>query len=120
MTETGWKQLITDLCTQAGTYKPFFEPTIDTLAWTLAARDKAKEEYKSHGSQPIIGHTNKAGATNPCKNPYLVLVNDLNTSALSYWRDLGLTAKAYKDLSGEKTGEKKTATLENMLARLGV
>ena len=120
MTETEWKETIIGLCREAGTYKPFFDPTIESLAWTLEQRDAAKAEYKKNGSKPVIAHTNKAGATNPCKNPFLVMVNDLNTSALAYWRDLGLTAKSYKDLSGEKAGEKKQASLENMLSKLGI
>lgn len=45
-------------------------------------------------------YTNKAGATNLTKNPLLVLWDDLNKSALAYWRELGLTPSSYKKITG--------------------
>ena len=35
------------------------------------------------------------------KNPLLVLWDDLNKSALAYWRELGLTPSSYKKMTGD-------------------
>ena len=59
----------------------------------------------SEGAEPVREYTNKAGATNLTKNPLLILWDDLNKSALAYWRDLGLTPSSYKKLAGETTAE---------------
>ena len=37
------------------------------------------------------------------KNPLLAVWDDLNKTALAYWRELGLTPAAYKKISGEGT-----------------
>ena len=59
----------------------------------------------------MIEYTNKAGATNVIKNPLLVLWMDLNQSALALWRDLGLTPKGYKDITGDKQKKPKESAL---------
>ena len=86
----------------AGTYKPYFDYIIDTLAGILEKRDEAQAQYDSSESRDIvIEMTNKSGFTNAVKNPLISIWDDLNKSALSYWRDLGLTPAGLKKLNEE-------------------
>lgn len=98
MTKNYWKKKIMESCGTVGTYRPAFEPVIDTLAETLQRRDEVAAEYKKLGSQPVLQHTNNGGSTNITKNPLLTQWDDLNKSALAYWRDLGLTPAGLKKI----------------------
>ncbi len=101
MKRPGWRKKITAAMIEAGTYKPFFDLTIDTLAGILERRDETEVLYKKSGGMPIVKHTNKGGSTNLEQNPALRLINDLNRDALQYWRDMGLTPAGFKRLSEE-------------------
>lgn len=119
MTQEVWRQEIQDRCKDAGTYSEWCDCVIDSLASILAKRDEAETQYKQLKSLPIIVHTNKAGASNPTKNPALVMWNDLNTSALAYWRELGLTPSAFRKLTGEAPTKKaKGGGLADVLKNL--
>jgi ABC-type enterochelin transport system substrate-binding protein len=118
VTKAKWKNLIKKQCSEAGTYKPFFDTVIDTLAGVLETRDTAQEFYERTGGNPVVKHTNKGGNTNIVKNPALVVVMDCNAQALTYWKELGLTAKAYKEFGD--LGQAKPGTLEDMLSRMGL
>lgn len=107
MEQKKWKIRIKKACKEAGTYQPYFDHVIDSLASILEKRDEAEEQYRENGSQPVIEYTNKGGATNPSKNPALVLWDELNKSALAYWRDLGLTPAGLKKLNEDGLKEKK-------------
>lgn len=114
-----WITKIKRDCKKAGTYKPFFDEVIKTLASILEERDKALETFEATGGKVIVGHTNKAGATNLEQNPALRLVNDLNRDALAYWRDLGLTPKGLKAINEQALQEVKADPLSAALAELG-
>lgn len=118
MDTASWKKLITEQCEAAGTYKPFFQSAIDTLAGIMAARDNAQEKYEASGGQSIVAHTNKGGATNIVKNPALVALMDLNAQALAYWRDLGLTPAGYKKLNADVVEKNTGGGLEKLLGKL--
>ena len=107
MKRNAWQKRITEATRQAGTYKPFFEAAIETLAAILEKRDEAEKYYKESGSVPIIEHTNKGGATNLEQNPALRLINDLNASALQYWRELGLTPSGLRRITSEAVTAKE-------------
>lgn len=113
-----WKNRITKACIEAGTYKPHFDEAIKTLAEILEKRDAANQAYKDHGSLPVIEHTNKGGATNLVKNPALVLWDELNKSALAYWRDLGLTPSGYKKIMGDQPKEEAPSALAEALKNI--
>ena len=104
---------------RAGTYKPYFDEVIKTLAMILEERDQAREAFEENGGRVIIEHTNKAGATNHEQNPALRLLNDLNRDALTYWRDLGLTPKGLKAINEQALQEQKADALSEALADLG-
>lgn len=119
MTEKKWKQVITDNCKAVGTYKEAFDPTIDTLASVLAQRDKTKAEFRKSGGKSVMEYTNKNGSTNLIKNPLLVLWDDLNKSALSYWRDLGLTPAGLKKLNEDAMKPPKKNALSEAMKKFG-
>lgn len=121
MNKEEWKKRIIESCEAAGTYRPFFDSVIDTLAGIMESRDNAEEKFTASGKQTVVKHTNKGGATNIVKNPALVVIMDCNSQALAYWRDLGLTPAGLKRLneSAMKAPENK-ATFSSVLESLGI
>ena len=120
MTKKQWKIRIKKACEEAGTYQPFFEHVIDSLAGIMELRDNAKEKFDASGGNTIVKHTNKGGSTNIVKNPALVVLMDCNTQALAYWKELGLTSRSYKAMTGSLNVKVESKTLEEALAELGV
>ena len=119
MTQPEWKARIQEQCEAAGTYRPFFDDAISTLAAILEKRDKAEEQFKNSSGNAVIAHTNKYGATNLVKNPVLVAINELNSQALAFWRDLGLTPSGLRKLNEKALEKKKTSALAEALKDLG-
>lgn len=119
MEKRKWKNKIKKACRDAGTYQPYFDHVIDALAAILEKRDEAEAQYLALGSKPVISYTNKGGNSNPTKNPCLVLWDDLNKSALSYWRDLGLTPAGLKKLNEDGLKEKQ-AGFGDLLKDIGL
>ena len=118
MTAAEWRKNIISSCEAAGTYRPFFDTVIDTLAGILERRDEALRQFEVSGGHVIVAHTNKGGATNLEQNPALRLINDLNRDALAYWRDLGLTPAGYKRLNLEASQTKSNDGFEKILSSL--
>lgn len=104
MDKKQWYKKIVKACKSAGTYEKYFETVIDTLSGIMEDRDITEKLYRESGSQPVIVEINKAGAEYYTKNPCLTVLQDLNKSALSYWRDLGLTPAGYKKLNDKAVG----------------
>ena len=90
-----WKTKISANLKQIKVEPKQYEAVINTLADILEQRDACLAKYVEDGAVPIMEYTNKGGATNTVKNPLLILWTDLNTQALAYWRELGLTPSAY-------------------------
>ena len=121
MKKAGWRKKIKTACETAGTYQPFADHIIDTLAGILEMRDDAVEKFRLTGGNTIVTHTNKGGATNIVKNPALVVISEMNAQALQYWAALGLTIKSYKQIGGDpKTGGANAVTVEDIFAGLGI
>ena len=120
MDQKQWKTKIKSAAKKAGTYQPFFDAVIDTLAGILEKRDTAQEVFDRSGGNVVIDHTNKGGATNLELNPALRLINDLNRDALAYWRDLGLTPAGLKRINeAAMQKEEKGSALEEALKSIG-
>lgn len=118
MTKNRWKRKIKKACTEAETYKPFFDSAIDALAGILEQRDVARTQIEV-GEEPIVIETTTAqGNTNYVKNPVYVMLNDLEKTALAYWKELGLTPAGLKKLREESFTQKKDAAGGNSLLRL--
>lgn len=115
-----WFKKIQESCEAAGTYQPFFDSVIDTLAGIMEMRDNAQEKFEASGGNTIVKHTNKGGATNIVKNPALVALMECNAQALAYWRELGLTSRAYKAMTGSLNVKVESKSLEEALTELGI
>lgn len=76
--------------------------------------------FEKSGRKILVRHTNKSGASNVEQNPIVRLINDLNRDALSYWRELGLTARSYKAMTGSLNVHVESKSLEDALADLGI
>lgn len=118
MTKAEWLQKIEEASKSAGTYRPFFDSIIDTLAGIMETRDKAQKAFDASGGQTTVEHTNNGGTTNTVKNPALVVLMDCNTQALAYWRDLGLTPAGYKKLNADVVKLEGSGNLESLLEKM--
>lgn len=120
MKKQEWIKVIQQSAEEAGTYKEHYNSVIDTLADILEKRDNAEDQFQATGGKPVVSHTNKGGNTNIVKNPALVVIMELNTQALAYWRELGLTPAGLKKLNGDALTAKATADgFEQLLAKIG-
>lgn len=120
MTRKRWKKRIKSACESAGTYQSFFDDVIESLAGIMELRDNAQEKFEASGGNTIVKHTNKGGSTNIVKNPALVVLMDCNAQALAYWRELGLTSRSYKAMTGSLSVQIESRSLEDALADLGI
>lgn len=118
MNSKDWQTKIKASCEAAGTYRPFFDEVISTLAGILERRDEALRQFEVSGGHVIVAHTNKAGATNLEQNPALRAINDMNRDALAYWRDLGLTPAGLKKIDEKALKAQKKKTLGDVLNEL--
>lgn len=116
MSKTKWKNLIKKQLTALGLQNDAYESTVESLAAILEQRDKTYDEFQQSGGKSVIEYTNKGGSTNMTKNPLLVLWDDLNKTALAYWRELGLTPSSYKKLTG--TGAKQEESKKGLAVAL--
>ena len=107
-----WKTKINRAVSANGLDPKQYVAVISTLSDILEQRDSTYEEYLYQGAEKVVEHTNQGGATNTVKNPLLILWTDLNTQALAYWRELGLTPSSYKKITGDKPAEKGSALVE--------
>lgn len=114
MTKQGYVKRIKKATEEAGTYKPYFDDVIDILAEILIKRDEADAKYKELGNAPVID-----GRQGLVKNPALLIWDDLNKSALAYWRDLGLTPSGLKKINEDALATKPQSALAKALADIG-
>lgn len=98
-TERSYRNDIIKRMQAIGTYREEFMPTIERLARLYCQRDKLEIQYDESGGNPVIMHTNKAGATNPTKNPFLTARDEVYSQLLSHERELGLTPSALKKMN---------------------
>lgn len=116
MSKNKWKNLINEQLSALGLQNEAYNSTVESLASILEQRDKTYKEFKDSGGKSALEYTNRGGATNMTKNPLLILWDDLNKTALAYWRELGLTPSSYKKLTG--TGVKKEESKKGLAAAL--
>ena len=117
MTERQYLMDIKRKCSALGVWKDEFERAQRRLARIYVRIDEAEAMYARSGAAPLIKHTNKAGASNPTRNPLLVEIDTLYDMAMTHERELGLTAAALKRIQGG--GAAKQAEDDSPLAALG-
>lgn len=118
MTAAKWRAKIKQQCEEMKTFQTSFNSAIDTLAKVLEQRDAAIDQFKREGSILIIEKVSDRGAVNTAINPLVRLIDTLNNTALSYWRELGLTPSSFRKMTGTTAPaeEKKSGLAEALKA----
>ena len=98
-TTKGFRDKIRRACEGVGTYKPEFEGLIWRLAEVYVRMQHARAEFERTGSKTFVMYTNKAGATNPAKNPYLQELDFLQKTALEMEKELGPTPASLRKIN---------------------
>lgn len=115
MNKDQWKRALLKQTKKLNTYQDAFKPVIETLAVILEERDNTFEEFEASGEGCVVEHISDRGATNMKKNPRLQVWMDLNTQALTYWRELGLTPAGFKRLNDTIASKDEATNLEKAL-----
>lgn len=118
MNKKTWKKLIKENCESVGTYQPHFDSIIDTLSQVLETRDNVHKQWIDEGGKATVTHTNRAGEANTAKNPLLTLEMDLNSQALAFWRDLGLSPAGLRKLKADVIVSNEQNGFEKLLASI--
>ncbi len=93
MNASNYKKLIIKQCKAIGTYDKNFDIAISTLAGILERRDNMESEYANIGC-PALGEKGM--------HPAIRAIESQNAQALSYLRELGLTAKGLKAIADKQ------------------
>lgn len=109
MTKKQWIRRITDDIVRNGNYTISFDPVIDCLAEILETKQKVFKEFTTSKEPYIVDGK---------KNLRLLLWDDLNKTALSYWRELGLTVASLKKIDEGAVKKKVQSPLEEVLSKL--
>lgn len=107
-----WRERIKSCMEEAGTYQSIFDDAVDTLSLILEKRDMAEEKFTEGGCEIVLERIDRNGANVIKRNPLLVVINEYNTQALTYWRDLGLTPSGLKKLKENALPEQKSGLAE--------
>lgn len=118
MTAEAWKRKIRSQAVAVGTYRSAFSSAVDALGKVLEQRDLVYQQFLDEGGQFVVERMSDRGAVNRGKNPLLQTWMDLNAQALSYWKELGLTAAGLKKIDEEAMKPKKQNTLDKVLMDL--
>lgn len=119
MTEQGYYREIKRKCDSLGVWREEFARTAKRLSRIYTRIDTVESEYSDSGGEAVVEYTNKAGATNMVRNPYLTQLDILYDQALTYEKELGLTAAALKRINEEALKpQKKASGLEAALRLL--
>ncbi len=118
MDKKKWFAKIKSLMRKAGTYQKHFDPVASALAEILEQRDHAYEEFVEGGACLMVEKVSDRGAVNMVKNPLLATWNELNVTALQYWRECGLTPASLKKLNEAAMKQEKGSSLEAALVKL--
>src|SRR5574344_980268 len=115
-----YKNSIIENMKAVGTYKEEFTDIINSLANIYYDYDDACDKFIKSGSNFMIKHTNKSGATNIVKNPYYLVIEGLRQNILAYSRELGLTPAGLKKINEkELIKNHKVSKLDRALDRFG-
>ena len=114
MKRAQWEKTIKEQTKFDAEFIPSFKTTIKILAEILEERDNVHAEYVKGGSRPVIEFTSDRGAVNLKPNPLLRQWQELNTTALAYLRDLGLTAAGLRKLQGQLPERKSKGGFSKM------
>lgn len=112
------KRTIIERMTKLGTYKPQYMEAINRTAKLYVQMDEIEAAFAKSGGNVVVTHTNKAGAKNFVKNPFLQARDEVYTQLLAHERELGLTPAALKRINESAMIKEKKSTLGEALKAL--
>lgn len=112
------KRTIIERMTKLGTYKPQYMEAINRTAKLYMQMDEIEAAFAKSGGNVVVTHTNKAGAKNFVKNPFLQARDEVYTQLLAHERELGLTPAALKRINESAMIKEKKSTLGEALKAL--
>lgn len=112
------KRTIIERMTKLGTYKPQYMEAINRTAKLYVQMDEIEAAFAKSGGKIVVVHTNKAGAKNFVKNPFLQARDEVYTQLLAHERELGLTPAALKRINEAAMAKEKKSTLGEALKAL--
>ncbi len=112
------KRTIIERMTKLGTYKPQYMEAINRTAKLYVQMDEIEAAFAKSGGNVVVTHTNKAGAKNFVKNPFLQARDEVYTQLLAHERELGLTPAALKRINEAAMAKEKKSTLGEALKAL--
>lgn len=115
-TEAGYRREIERRMKAVGTWREEFAPTVARLAVLYVQLEQIERQYAESGGNPVIMHTNKAGATNPTKNPFLSARDEVYAQLLAHEKELGLTPAALKKMNEAAMRPQKTSSFAAALS----
>lgn len=112
------KRTIIERMQKLGTYKPQYMEAINRTAKLYVQMEAIEQAYEKSGGNVVVTHTNKAGAKNFVKNPFLQARDEVYTQLLAHERELGLTPAALKRINESAMAKEKKSTLGEALKAL--
>lgn len=119
MDKIEWKKIIKAQSEGVGTYQKEFDPLIDTLADILQQRDAAYKEFIDSGGETVVLVISDRGAENYRKNPRLQAWIDLNSQAMTFWKEMGLSPSSLKHLNDDAMKANKVS-FGDVLKEIGI
>lgn len=119
MRASTWKSRIIQQMREVGTFRESFMPAVDALADILERRDSAYKDFIESGGEAVILRTSDRGSKSWAKNPRMAVWMELNTQALAYWKECGLTPSGLKKIDDGSMKPKKVNALAEALRELG-
>lgn len=98
MTIKQWENTIKKAIKKEGHYRPIFDRSIVILSEILFERDRIYTQFIDEGAQVLIDYESDRGSQNRRPNPLLKQWQELNNTALSYMKELGLTPGGLKKI----------------------
>lgn len=114
LTERQYQMDIKRKCAAIGVWRDEFERTQKRLAKIYARIDAVEELFRSSGGEYVVKHKNNKGETNAARNPYIAELDILYEQALTYERELGLTASALRRINESALHAKEESPMEKM------
>lgn len=114
MDKAQWKTVIEGQICFEPEFANSFQTTIMILSEILEERDRVYQAYYEAGAKPVVEFTQDRGAVNLKQNPLLRQWNELNTTALSYMRDLGITPAGLRKIQGSLPKQSPSAKFSKL------
>ena len=111
------KQYLTEIkrkCNALGVWRDEFDSTRQRLAKIYVRIDQAETLFEKNGSEMMCEKQGSMGQVNTVRNPILAEIDLLYDQALTYEKELGLTAAALKKINESALHSKEDSPLSDM------